>query len=178
VECGIPRLVRIQLHLVLGHLFLREVVTFIHRANKVKHFGLIGDNDVDCAVLLLNFRQLTTKRDDMSGAGYPCVVECLGGICAFLGHHLTPIGAKVCGEGLYCLVGVAKGVLIELLNILLINAVNDALYTYVGDGLLKLECLLKILCFCLEAEEFALGSVVFDGWIDHRSSVDPIIDLL
>ncbi len=63
-------------------------------------FGLIGDDDVDCVTLLLKFCQLTTKHDDMSGAGYPCVIECLGGICAFLGHHLTPICAKVCQEGL------------------------------------------------------------------------------
>jgi hypothetical protein len=39
------------------------------------------------------------------------------------------------------------------------------LYTYVGEGLLKVECLLKILCVCLEAEEFALVSVIFDGLI-------------
>jgi hypothetical protein len=115
-----------------------------------------------------------TKRDDMSGAGYPCVVECLGGIRAFLGHHLTPICAKVCKEGLYCLVGVAKGVFIELLDILLLNAVNDALYTDVGDGLLKVKHLLKILHVCLEVE-FALGSVVFDGWIDRRWLNEAVI---
>jgi hypothetical protein len=109
-----------------------------------------------------------TKRDDMSGAGYPCVVECLGGICAFLSHHLTPICAKVCKEGLYCLVGIAKVVFIELLDVLFLNTVNDALYTNVGDGLLMVECLLKILCVHLEMEEFALGSVVFDGWINRR----------
>ncbi len=78
----------------------------------------------------------------MSGAGYPCVVECLGGIHAFFGHHLTPIGAKVCKEGLDRLVGIAKLVFIELLDILLLNTVNDALYTYVGDGFLKFERLL------------------------------------
>ncbi len=104
----------------------------------------------------------------MSGAAYPCVVESFGGTSAFLGHHLTPICAKVFEEGLYRLVGIAKVVLIELLDILLLNAVNDALYTYVGDGLLKVKCLLKINCVHLEAEEFALGSVVFDGWIDRR----------
>jgi hypothetical protein len=109
-----------------------------------------------------------TKRDDFSGAGYPCVVESFGGICAFLGHHFTPICVKVFKEGLYCLVGIAKVVLIELLDVLLFNAADDALYTYVGDGLLKVECLLKIICVCLEVEEFALGSVVFDGWIDRR----------
>ncbi len=102
----------------------------------------------------------------MSGAGYPCVVESFGGISVFLGHHLTPICAKVLEEGLYCLVGVAKVVLIELLGILLLNAVNDALYTYVGDCLLKVERLLEILCVPLKAEEFTLGSVVFDGWIE------------
>jgi hypothetical protein len=118
--------------------------------------------------LLLKFHQLTTKRDDMSGAGYPCVVESFGGIRAFLGHHFTPICAKVFEEGLYHLVGVAKLVLIELLNVLLLNAVDDALYTQVGDGLLKVEDLLKILCVCLEAEELVLRSVIFDGWIDHR----------
>jgi hypothetical protein len=107
-----------------------------------------------------------TELDDMSGAGYSCVVECLGGIRAFLGHHLTPICAKVCEEGLYCLVGIAKVVFIELLDVLLLNAVNDALYTDVGDGLLKVKCFLKILCVLLEVEEFVLGSVVFDGWID------------
>jgi hypothetical protein len=97
----------------------------------MQHFGLIGDDDVDHAALLLKFCRLMTKRDDMSGAGYPCRVERLGGIRAFLGHHLTPIGAKKCKEGLYHLVGVAKVVLIELLNVLLLNAVDDALYTYV-----------------------------------------------
>jgi hypothetical protein len=104
----------------------------------------------------------------MSGARYPCVVESFGGTSAFLGHHLTLICAKVFEEGLYHLVSVAKVVLIELLDILLLNAVNDALYTYVGDGLFKVECLLKIICVRLEAEKFALGSVIFDGWIDRR----------
>ncbi len=56
--------------------------------------------------------------------------------------RLTPIGAKVCEEGLDHLVGIAKVILIELLNELLLNAVNDALYTYVGDALLKFKCLL------------------------------------
>jgi hypothetical protein len=51
----------------------------------------------------------------------------------------------LCKEGLYHLVGIAKVVLIELLDVLLLNAVNDALYTNVGDGLLKVECLLKII---------------------------------
>ncbi len=129
----------------------------------MQRFSLIRDDDVDCVALLLKFCQLTPKRDDMSGAGYPCVVGHLGGIRAFLCHHLTPIGAKVCEEGLYPLVGVAKVVLIELLIVLLLNAVNDALYTYVGDGLLKFKCLLKILHVRLEAEEFTLGNVVFDG---------------
>jgi hypothetical protein len=82
---------------------------------------------------------MMTKRDAMSGAGYPFEVECLG---AFFGHHLTPVGAKVCDEGLDHLVGIAKVVFIELLDLLLINAVNDALYTNVGDGLLKFKCLL------------------------------------
>jgi hypothetical protein len=70
-------------------------------------------------------------------------------------------------EGLYCLVDIAEVVLIELLDVLLLNAVNDALYTYVGDGLMKVKCLLKVLCVCLEVEEFTLGSVVFDGWVDR-----------
>ncbi len=96
------------------------------------------------------------------------MVEHFGGIRAFLGHHLAPIFAKVFEEGLYCLVGIAKEVFVELLDVLLLNAVNDAFYTYVGDGLLKVECLLKILCVCLEAKEFALGSVLFDGWIARR----------
>ncbi len=109
-----------------------------------------------------------TECDDMSGAGYPCVVESFGDICAFLGHHLTPICVKAFEEGLYRLVGIAKVVLIELLNILLLNAVNDALYTYVGDSLLKVEHLLKIRRVCLEVEKFALGSAVFDSWIDRR----------
>jgi hypothetical protein len=74
---------------------------------------------------------------------------------------------KVCEEGLYRLVGIAKVVFIELLDVLILNAVNDALYI-IGDGLLKVECLLKILCVPLEVEEFVLGSVVFDGWIDCR----------
>jgi hypothetical protein len=68
---------------------------------------------------------------------------------------------------IYCLVVIAKVVLIELLKVLLPNAVDDALYTYVGDGLLKVKHLLKILCVRLEAEEFALGSVIVDGWIDQ-----------
>ncbi len=108
------------------------------------------------------------KRDDMGGAGYLCVVECLGGIRAFLGHHLAPICVKVFEEGLYRLVVIAKVVLIELLDVLLLNVVNDALYTYVGDDLLMVEHLLKILHGCLEVEEFTLESVVFNGWIDHR----------
>ncbi len=69
----------------------------------------------------------------------------LCGIRAFLGHYLTPICVKVFEEGLYCLVGIAEVVLIELLDVLLLNAVDDAFYTYVGDGLLKVEHLLKIL---------------------------------
>jgi hypothetical protein len=60
-----------------------------------KTFCLIQDDDVDHVALLLKFCQLTTKRDDMSGAGSPCVVERLGGIRVFLGHHLTPVCEKV-----------------------------------------------------------------------------------
>jgi hypothetical protein len=71
-------------------------------------FGLVGDDDVDRAALFLKFCQLMTKCDDMSGAGYPCVVESFGGIHTFLGHHLTPICAKMSEEGLYHLVGIAK----------------------------------------------------------------------
>jgi hypothetical protein len=127
VKCDIPRLVRIQSNLILGHLFLCEVITLIHLVDKMKRFGLVGDDVVDRGAFLLKFCQLTTKCDDRSGAGYPCMVERLGGICVFLGHHLTPIGAKVCKERLYPLVGIAKLVLIELLNVLLLNAVNDAL---------------------------------------------------
>ncbi len=70
------------------------------------------------------------------------MVEYLGGIHAFFGHHLTPIGVKMCKEGLDCLVGIAKVVFVELLNVLLLNAVDDALYTYVGDCLLKFKHLL------------------------------------
>ncbi len=136
IDCGIPLLFCIRLHLVLGHLIFCEVVPFIHLAKKMKCFGLVRDDDVDRAALLLKFCQLTTKCDDVSGAGYPCVAESFGGIHAFLGHHLTPICAKVFKERLYCLVGIAKVVLIELLDILLLNDVDDALYTYVGDGLL------------------------------------------
>jgi hypothetical protein len=110
-------------------MFLREVVAFIHLANKMKHLGFVGDDKVDCLAFLLKHCKLMTKRDDISGAGYPCVVECLSGIHAFFGHPLTPIGAKVCEEGLDCLVGMAKVVFIELLDVLLLNAVNDALYT-------------------------------------------------
>jgi hypothetical protein len=58
-----------------------------------------------------------------------------------VGHHFTPICAKVNEEGLYCLIGVAKVVLIELLDVLLLNAVNNVLYTNVGDGLLKVKCI-------------------------------------
>jgi hypothetical protein len=78
----------------------------------MQHLGLVGDDNVDHAALLLKLRQLTTKRDDMSGAGYPCKVERLGGIHAFFGHHHTPIGVKVCKKGLDCLVGIAKVVFI------------------------------------------------------------------
>ncbi len=95
------------------------------------------------------------------------MVESFGGIRAFLGHCLTPICAKVFEEGLYRLVGIAKVVLIELLDVLLLNAVDDALYTYVGDGLLKVKRLLKVLRVRLEEEEFTLGSVVFNGWVDR-----------
>jgi hypothetical protein len=80
VEYGIPHLVGNRLHLVLGHLFLREVVAFKHLADKMQHLGLVQDDDVDRSALLLKLRQLTTECDDMSGAGYPCVVECLGGM--------------------------------------------------------------------------------------------------
>ncbi len=66
------------------------------------------------------------------------------------------------------MVGAAEVVFVELLNVLLLNTVNDGLYTYVGDSLLKVGCLLKILCVHLEVEEFALGSVIFDGRIDRR----------
>jgi hypothetical protein len=67
----------------------------------MKCFGLVGDDDIDRAALLVKFCQLTTKRDDMSIAGYPCVEESFGDIREFLGHHLTPICAKVFEEGLY-----------------------------------------------------------------------------
>ncbi len=87
--------------------------------------------------------------------------------CIHWSSHYTNLCKGVQG-GTLDYISIANVVFIELLNVLLLNAVNDALYTNVGDGLLKVECLLKILHVCLKAEKFALGSVAFDGCIDCR----------
>jgi hypothetical protein len=60
-EYGILHFIGIRSHLVLGHPFLREVVTFIHLADKMKHLRLVGDDNVDHSALLLKLGKLTTN---------------------------------------------------------------------------------------------------------------------
>ncbi len=54
------------------------------------------------------------------------------------------------------LIRITKIVFVEFFNIFFFDVVYDALDPDVDDGLLKVECLLEFLHFCLEVEKFAL----------------------
>jgi hypothetical protein len=44
----VPDLVRVREDLILSHLLLSEIVTFVHLPHKVEGFGFVRYDDVDC----------------------------------------------------------------------------------------------------------------------------------
>jgi hypothetical protein len=54
-------------------------------------------------------------------------------------------------------VGIPKVLIVEFFNVLFFNAVDDALNADVGDRLLQVKFLLKLLRFFLEGEYFEGG---------------------
>ncbi len=107
-----------------------------------------------------------SERDDVRRVGHPGMVERLGCVGALLHHDLAPVGAEMIDDGLDGLIRVAKIFFIEFFNVLLLDAVNDAMHTNGGTGLLQVKLLLEPLCLGLEGEEVELTCGVFNFWID------------
>ncbi len=84
------------------------------------------------------------------------MVERLDCIGALLCHDLAPVGVEMIDDGLDDLICLAKIFFVESFNVLLLNAVDDALHTDGGDSLLQVELLLEPLCLGLESEEVEL----------------------
>ncbi len=112
--------------------------------------------------------------DGVCGAWYPGVVDCVGCIRAFFCHDLAPFGAKMGEDSFDCLVGIAKVIFIEFLNVLFFDAVDDTLDSNVGDCLLEIECRLKLLGLCLKAKELALRDEIVDVRMHCRGLDDAI----
>ncbi len=79
----------------------------------------------------------------MGGAWYPSLVERFGCVRPFFCHYFAPFGAKMCEDRFDCLVGITRIVLVEFLDKLLLNVVDDALDTDVGDRFLEIKCHLQ-----------------------------------
>ncbi len=95
------------------------------------------------------------------------MVECLGCVGALLSHDLAPVGAEMINDGLDGLIRVTKIFFVEFFNVLLLDAVDDALHANGGDGLLQVKLLLEPLCLGLESEEVKLTRGVVNFWIDQ-----------
>ena len=95
------------------------------------------------------------------------MVECLSCVGALLCHDLAPVGAEMINDGLDGLICIAKIFFVDFFNVLLFNAVDDALHADGGDGLLQVELLLEPLRLGLESEEVELTCGVVDFWIDQ-----------
>ncbi len=101
--------------------------------------------------------ELPTECDDVGPVGYPCLIESFGGISAFPCHDLAPVGLEMMENVFDGSVGIPKVLFVEFFNILFFNAVDDALNADVGDCLLQVKLLLKLLRFFLEGEYFEGG---------------------
>ncbi len=123
-------------HFIFCHLFFGEAVALVHLPYKVEGFGLLRNDDVDALAFLLKFGELATKRDNVRCVGYPGMVECLGCVSVLLYHNLAPVGVEMIDDGLDGLACIAKVFLIEFFDILLLDAVDDALHSNGGDCLL------------------------------------------
>ncbi len=75
----------------------------------------------------------------MRRVGHPGMVERLGCDGVLLCYDLAPVGAEMIDDGLDGLICVAKIFFVEFFNALLLDAVDDALHTDGGDGLLQVE---------------------------------------
>ncbi len=95
------------------------------------------------------------------------MVERLGCVGALLCHDLAPVGAEMINDGLDGLICIAKIFFVDFFNVLLFNAVDDALHADGGDGLLQVELLLEPLCLSLDSEEVELTRGVVNFWIDQ-----------
>jgi len=98
--------------------------------------------------------ELASERDDVGHVGHPCLIESFGGIIAFPCHDLAPVGSEMMENTFDGAAGVTKIFFVEFFDVLLFNAVDDALYAEVGDRLLQVKFLLKFLRFFLEGEYF------------------------
>jgi hypothetical protein len=110
--------------------------------------------------------ELPTKCDDVGHVGYPCLIEGFGGISAFPCLDLAPVGLEMMENIFDGVVGITKVLFVEFFNILFFNAVNDAFNTNVGDRLLQVKFLLKLLHFFLEGEYFEGGRCCRDAFVD------------
>jgi hypothetical protein len=95
------------------------------------------------------------------------MVECLGCVGVLHHHDLAPVCAEMIDDGLDGLICIAKIFFVEFFNVLLLDAVNDALHADGGDGLLQVKLLLEPLCLGLESEEVKLTCDVVNFWIDQ-----------
>jgi hypothetical protein len=103
------------------------LVDLVHLAHKdkVKRFGLVGDDDIDCPALFLFFCELPTKCDDVGDAQDLCLVDGFAGIGALPGHDLAPVGAQTVKDDLDGAVGIDEVLFVEFLNVLLSNVSDD-----------------------------------------------------
>ncbi len=120
-------------------------------------FGFVGNDDIDHLALFLLLVELPTECDDVGHVGYPCPIEGFVGISAFPCHDLAPVGLEMMDNIFDGVVGIPKVLFVEFFSILIFDAVNDALNADVGDRLLKVKFLLKLLHFFLEGEYFEGG---------------------
>ncbi len=137
-------------------MLLGEVVALIHLPDKVEGFGFVKNDVIDCLAFFL-FVELPTECDDVGHVGYPCLIEGFGGVSAFPCHDLAPVGLEMMENIFGGVDGLPKVLFVEFFNILLFNAVDDALNADVGDRLLQVKFLLKLLCFFLKGEDFEGG---------------------
>jgi hypothetical protein len=147
-------------------LLLGEVVALIHLPGKVEGFGFVGNDDIDHLAFFLLLVELPTKCDDVGPVGYPCLIEGFCGVSAFPCHDLAPVGSEMMENIFDGSVGIPKVLFLEFFNILFFNAVDDELNANVGDRLLQVKFLLKLLCFFLEGEYFKGGYCCRDACVD------------
>ncbi len=120
-------------------------------------YGFVGNDDIDRLAFFLLLVELPTESDDVGHVGYPCLIEGFGGISAFPCHDLAPVGLEMMENIFDGVVGIPEVLFVEFFNILFFDAVDDELNANVGDRLLQVKFLLKLLCFFVEGEYFEGG---------------------